>query len=391
VTIADSVGTGLYATGATLFFVQIVGLSPAELSRGLALGGVVGFFSSAPIGMLADRLGVKRMLIALQLWLAACFTLLAFVNNAVTFTLACALLFVAERSNSPMIQAVVTVLMQGRDQVTTMAKLRSIRNVGYTVGALLATPLLSFHSRWAGKAILLGNGASFVLAALLLSAIPVVGGEMARQPARRLRFLTGFGDRRFLAMTVLNGILALHMTMLSVALPLWIAKATRAPIVLVPTLIAVNTVLAVALQVRFARGAEGPGRSRITFVRAAAALGGCCLLMAAAGSVGQTAAIALLAGAAVLLTAGELWQSVVGWQLPFNYAPEERTAEYLAIFSMGVTAQSILGPMLIVAVVELRTPGWLALATLFCVTAVIAVPLLPVARETSVPKADVTA
>jgi MFS family permease len=71
-----------------------------------------------------------------------------------------------------------------------------------------------------------------------------------------------------------------------------------------------------------------------------------------------------------MLAAGELWQAVSGWDLPVRYAPEGRRGEYLAVFSLGVTAQGILGPVLVAALLGLGTVGWLVVGGLFVVARV---------------------
>lgn len=389
VSLLDSTGTGLYLAGATVFFIRMVGLSPVQVGIGLAIAATAGFLTTVPIGLAADRYGSKHTLVALQLWLACTFTGLAFVHGMVAFVLVGSLLAMADRSSPPMIQAVVADLTGGAKQVTTMATLRSVRNVGYSAGALIAASLLSVPGVWTFRCVLLGNAASFVVAAVLLSRVRVVPRGGAVRTAR-LGALRRLLDRHFLAVTGLNGILVLHMTLLSVALPLWVIEHTKAPVTLVPVLFAVNTVLAVALQMRFARGDGDARRGVRTFRRAAAALVLCCLVLAVAGSTGLWPTVVLLVVATVLLTAGELWQSVTGWEVPVRYAPDGRRGEYLAVFSLGVTAQSILGPVLVTALIVLGTAGWVIMAGLFVVAAALIGPAIAALERDRAPAAPST-
>jgi dipeptide/tripeptide permease len=126
--------------------------------------------------------------------------------------------------------------------------------------------------------------------------------------------------------------------------------------------------------VRFARGAGGGARGVRTFRRAAGALVLCCLVLAVAQATGVWLTVALLVLATVLLTAGELWQSITGWEVPVRYAPDGRRGEYLAVFSLGVTAQNILGPVLLTALIVLGTAGWVVLAALFVAAAALIGP-----------------
>jgi MFS family permease len=368
VSLFDSTGTGLYVAAAAVYFVRVIGLSTAQVGLGLGVAAVAGFVTTVPIGLAADRYGPHRTLIALQIWLAATFTALAFVHGFVLFVVVCSLVSMADRSISPTIQAIVANLGGGDHQVSTMATLRSVRNVGYSLGALLAGVLVSTGT-WGLRGVLLGNAASYVLAAALLTRLRISDRPGTRRTAPLAALRRTF-DRRFLMVTGLNGVLALHMTLLTVALPLWVLGHTKAPVVLVPILFVVNTALAVALQVRFARGDANVQRGVQTFRRAAVALVLCCATLAAAAMADRWAAAALLVVATVMLTAGELWQAVSGWDLPMRYAPEGRRGEYLAVFSLGVTAQGILGPVLVAALLGLGTIGWLVIGGLFVVAMV---------------------
>ena len=54
-TLANTIGTGLWVTGAALFLTRAVGLTPTEVGLGLTLAGLVGLTASVPLGGLADR------------------------------------------------------------------------------------------------------------------------------------------------------------------------------------------------------------------------------------------------------------------------------------------------------------------------------------------------
>ncbi|MGN5376866.1 MFS transporter [Streptomyces lasalocidi] len=378
VSLLDSLGTGLYLAGGTVYFVQGVGLSPAQLGMGLALAGGAGFLATVPVGLLADRCGARPVLIGLQLWLAAAFTALAFVHGPLAFAAVCSLMTMAERSAPPMIQAVVADLMGGAEQVGAMARIRTVRNVGYALGALLATPLMAVHELWTFRVLLLGNAVSYVVAALLLRtvAVPRRAGGPAVPGPRRSRLPRGLGDRRFLAVTGLNGVLVLHQTMLNVGLPLWVVRHTSAPVASVPLLFALNTALVIGLQVRFSRDPRQEGRNRRSLRWAAWLLAATGVLMALSAGPGRAGALVLLVLAVGTLTAGELWQSIAGWALPVDHAPEGRRAEYLSVFNLGVTVQAVLGPLAVTAVVALGPRGWLLLTAVFSAAALLSAPVL---------------
>ncbi len=362
VTITDSVGTGLYLSGSVVYFVRGIGLSSVHVGIGLTLAGLAGFLASVPLGMLGDRVGAKRLLIVLQLWRAIMLVLLSFATNFADFLAAAIGLTIAARSVSPSTQAVVAGVMTGTDRVATMAIMRSVRNLGYSLGAALTVPIFAADSLWAYRLIMLGNAATFVISALLLVRLrtPPTAGPMTG----RNRYPAGFRDWRFLSLALVTGCLSLHSSMLSIAVPLW-TLATGGPRWLVSVLFILNTILAVLLQVASARGSEKPGFGERALHRASIALIACCLIFAAAPLGGRHIVILVLTGGAIALTAGELFQSAGGWELSFRHSPPGCRAEYLAAFNLGPAAQDIAGPLLLTSVVTHRSAGWLALSLLF--------------------------
>ncbi|GGN01294.1 MFS transporter [Streptomyces fuscichromogenes] len=379
VALLDSVGTGFYLAGSTIFFIHVIGLSDAQVGLGLAATGLTAFLATVPLGVLTDRWGARRMLMAYQLWRAVWFAALAFVHGPVAFVVVSALLGLVERAVSPASQSVVSVAVPGRDRTRTLATMRSVRNIGFSVGAMLTAPLLAAGSTLAYRTIILADAASFVLAALLLARLRV---ETAPPPVRRggLSFLRGFGDRRYLELSALSCVLAVHMSVLAVAIPLWTVRETDAPAALVSALVVLNTVLVVLFQVPLAKGAErADGGLRAMRLAGLALIASCAVFAVAAAPLGPVFAGATLVVATLLLTAGELWHSIGSWELSYKYAPEHRKAEYLSIFALGNSVQDVLGPPLItVVVLGFGGAGWAALgALLLC--AVLLLPL-PVAR-----------
>ncbi len=382
VALTDSVGSGLYLAGSVMYLVRGVGLGTAEVGSGLTIAGLAGLAATVPLGVLGDRIGVKRLLVSLQLWRAVMLVALAFVHTFLSFVVVAIGLVIAARSVSPATQAVVAAVMSGGDRVSTMAIMRSVRNVGYSIGAALTVPVFAVDSLWAYRSILLGNAATFVASVLLLLPLRVVVAPDAT--AGRNRIPAGFRDWRFLRLAALNGFFSLHMTMLAVAIPLW-ALATATPRWLVSVLLVLNTVLAVLLQVASARGSDQPGFGERALRRAAVALVGSCLLFAAAPMGSRNLAIAFLVTGTVAMTVGELYQSAGGWELSFRHSPPERRAEYLAAFNLGPAGQDILGPLLLTTVVALGSLGWVLLGLLFGGAAVLIRPAVQAVDRATVP------
>lgn len=362
--LVDTLGTGLFIAGSVVFFIKHVGLSTAQVAIGLSVAGLTGFVASVPVGVLADRLGVRRVQVALHLWRATGFVLYVFCTNFVSFLLVTAMIGVGDRTSPTLNQALVAMSVSPEARVRTMSLLRAAKNLSFTAGGLLAAALLAVGSPVAYQALVLANAASFVAVALIVSRLPLLTGTRPPRAAAWWR-LPSLRDRRWLGLAGVNGVLCLHNSLLLVGIPLFILTRTSAPRSLVALLFVVNTVLVVLGQVRIGRATERAGAIR-GFRITGLVLALTCLVLVPAELIGTAAAIAVLLAAATVLTIGEMVQSAVAWDVSFVLAPAARQAEYLTVFNLGTTLETVAGPLIIPAII-LRAgfAGWPALAAVF--------------------------
>ncbi|GLW56069.1 MFS transporter [Kitasatospora phosalacinea] len=385
----DAIGTGMYLAGSALFFTKVVGLTASQVGIGLSVAGVLGLAAQPVIGWLADRWTPRKLLLLLNLYRACGFIAYVFADDFLSFLLIAAFLGVGEQAVFPIYQALAEQLAGADGRVAMMARMRVVFNVGFTLGGLLASIAIAVGTREAFSAIVLGNAASFVAAALLLSRLRLrnpaaPAGQQAGQKAKKspLR-LVALRDLRYLAVAAVNGVLVLHIALLGIGVPLWVSEHTDAPKALVGLLLVVNTVLAVLFQVRASAGTENVAGGVRAMHRAAAALVGACALFALAGSdLPVAAVVAVLLLGLVLLTAGELYQSAGGWGLSYALAPDHSRAEYLATFNLGTSAQFVLGPTIVtVGVIGSGTAGWGVLGVVFLLAGALVGPLARAAEK----------
>jgi hypothetical protein len=369
----DAVGTGAFLAVSVPFITRSVRLSEGSLGLGLTLSAAIALGTAIPIGILADRIGPKKVLVGVSLWRCACFVVYPFVQNLWQFLTVVCLLGLVDKAAAPMEQALVGQATATDDRVRVVAILRSLRNVGFTVGALLGGIGLLIDSRAGYSAILLVNAASFAVLATLASRLPVLSA-----PAKSLRrrfSVSVLRDGSFLSFTGINAVLTMHMTLLSIGIPLWIVGHTAVSSALISPLVAVNTVLAVALQVRASRDTDTIAGAARALVRAGICLAVCCLLLVAAPKLPVVLAVGVLLLAMVALTGGELFQSAGGWGGSYLLAVPGEEGVYLSVFWLGVAVQQIAAPVLVSVVVTSGTTGWAVLAALFAVCG-LAAPLI---------------
>jgi MFS family permease len=375
----DSIGTALYLAGGALFFTRVIGLSTGQVGIGLSAAGLLGFAAQPPLGWLADQIGPRRMLIMLNVCRAIGFVAYIAARNFAEFLIIAAFLGVGEQAVSPVYQAFAERVVGEDHRVGLMARVRVVYNAGYTVGGGLAAVAIGIGTFAAFAGMFAFNAFTFLAAAAALPWVKMIPREdsgpgephrprHSKQPARRMRRmrLTALRDRPYLYVAGLNGVLSLHMSILAIAVPLWVVLHTQAPRAVVGPLLVVNTLLAVVFQVRVTRGTDTVAGCCTAMRLASGALVACCVFFALTPDVTAAWAVAGAVAAVVAMTAGELYQSAAGWALSYQLAPDRARAEYFATFNLGRSVQYIAGPTIVtLGVIDHGVAGWLALAVVF--------------------------
>ncbi len=155
----------------------------------------------------------------------------------------------------------------------------------------------------------------------------------------------------------------MHMTILIVALPIWIGTRTAAPSWVYSVVVVLNTVTVMLLQVRVSRGVVSVESGARAMVRAGLLLAGCCVLFAAADGRGAVVAVVVLLAGAVLHVLGEMLQGAGQWSLSFGLAPDRAQGQYQGLFAMSQQLGTVATPALVTLLLtNLGAAGWLVLA-----------------------------
>jgi MFS family permease len=355
----DAVGRGLFLAGSVVFFTREVGLTAGQVGVGLSVAGLVGLVAGYPVGLVADRLGARRTLMALHLYRAVALAAYTLVDSFPGFVVVAGLVAIAAGSTVPVLQTLVGETVKPEQRVTTMGYLRAVQNAGFAIGGLLAAAAIGIDTRTAYVVLILVNAGSFVVSAAMVRLLP---RTTAGQRAPGAGTLAALRDRPFLVLTACNGVLLLHTTLLAVGVPLWILLHTHLSPVVVAGVFVMNTVLAVGLQVPVSATAKTLPGSGTAFRRGGLALALCCLLLVASGYRDGSVAVALLALAVIALTFGEMLQAAAAWSVGFALAPEAQRASYLSVLGMGTSAQSMAGPVIVTSAVGAGVWGMVLLA-----------------------------
>jgi MFS family permease len=375
-----AVGSGVFLAGNAVFFTQVVGLSPAQVGVGLSIAGVLAFLVSVPAGRLADRIGPRRVW-----WLAcagegAAYLCYPWVHGFDGFLGVVLVLALMDSAGSSARGGYTLAVIPRGERVRTLAFVRSALNIGFTVGALSSGVALSIGNHRVVAGLPVATGVVLLVAAGLVrrlprsrDLVPSPTADPAETPAAVAR-RTALRNRPFLVLSLLNGQLGVNQVLLTVVFPLWLVERTDAPHAALAWLYGTNTVLAVLLQVRIARGSETlVGALRAARVAAAAVVVACTLAMSTHWSAGWST-VAVLWAAYVAVTAAELFSSAASWGLVSELTDPDRRAEYQGAWKLGTQFQAMVGPALCTWLAVTWSPfGFLVIAAV----AVLAAAAMP--------------
>ena len=200
-----------------------------------------------------------------------------------------------------------------------------------------------------------------VVAAALVTRLPE--GERKAIPAGLRRF-AAVRDLPFLGVIGVSAVLASHVTIVLVTLPLWMLSRTSLPHFVVPLVLVVNTVFVILFQVRASKGAETvAGASRVARRSGYWLAGGCLVVALTALTDNLVLLTAAVVVAVLVLSTAEIMQSASAWGLGFGLAPDHAQGEYLGAFDLHVIIQNIVGPAILAGIVVASGPwGWLVIA-----------------------------
>lgn len=381
--LAKTVGHGIIMSVIVLYFTRKVGLSPDEVGVALSGGAAIGMLGSVPVGHLADVLGPRNVTVALLCLLGVFAGAYAFVHSFAWLLVVISLALMAESSTDASRGALVAGLIPPGERVRAFSYMRSIANVGVALGAMAGGVALYLDSTPVYLGVLMGGGVCFILSGIAYLAVPSVPATAKERGGPRWVALR---DRPYVAMALLNAVLVMHITILTVALPVWISTRTAAPPWMYSAVLVLNTAVVVVMQVRVSKGSESPDGGARAMRRSGLLLALCCLLFATAqGRPEQIAVIVLLAGASVHVF-GEMLQGAGQWSVSFGLAPDDAQGQYQGLFAMSVQLGTVATPALAtVLLTSLGWAGWLILAVPLALAGIAFPDVVRSAERTRIP------
>jgi MFS family permease len=341
-------GTGLILTAMTLYAIRVVHLTAERSGLALTVAGLVGLLVSMPIGRLADRRGprdVFRLSLLLVGLAAASYVFLA--HSFISYLLVA---IVDGSALTASTTAGVALLRRvgAEDATTFRSQATAVLNLGMSFGIATCGVAIELNTVDAYRALFLGNALSCLAGVVLLSWLP----KFEPLPgAHDVSPFTALRDRPFVAYTLLSGAMYMQYMVLALLLPVWVVFHTDAPRWSVSAFMIINTAMVVLYQVRVGKTVRTIRQGGASYRRAGVIFLISCSAMGLATGLPAWGALLLLAGAVVLHTYGELWQSSAMFALDFGLAPPHAQGQYQGLVAMGNFTGQALSPLVLVGLV----------------------------------------
>lgn len=376
-TFVNAVGRGAYLTAGVLYFTQALHLPVQQVGVALSIAGLLSLAAGPPSGHLADRIGGRGLYLGTLLCGALATAAFAMTTEFWGFLVAACASACAATAGVAARGPLIAHHSPERPQ-EFRGYLRSVSNIGISIGTLPAGWAIQVDTRLGYIVLILGTAVTFLAAAAIIAFLPPTPPVPARNGPRWI----ALRDLPYVALTVLDGLMAIQFKVLTIAVPLWIVASTAAPHWLISATMLVNTVIIGLFQARTARGVNTPTAAGRAMRRAGTTFLISCTVIAFAADVPPWAAAAMLLAGVIVHTVGELWHAAGGFELSFALAPPHAIGQYQGLFGMGMSASEFLGPALVtILCIEWGQPGWIVLGCAFAAVGLLVPPAARIAER----------
>ncbi|MEW2485853.1 MFS transporter [Streptomyces sp. NPDC048411] len=356
----DSLGTGLILAFTVVFFARTTSVSLAAIGAAMTVARLLALPTSMVVGPLIDRFTARRtaawgnlvsvvgylgFLLTHSVWQIVAVVFLVQVGHTTYWT-----------SSSGLV-----VLASPEDRRTTwFGFMAALRNTAMGIGGALAAFAFTLGEETALRAIVVGNAASYVLAATLLYAWRPTPQDVPREPPgdtpdersepQAEKSGAGYGmvlrDLPYALLIGVNASMVFGQMLIKVLLAIYIVDALDLPAWTAGTLIVVNAIQVSLTQTLVAKRSEGSRMTRVVML--AAVLNATAFVLFAVLYVTPDAvAYVGLFVAMVVFTLGEVIAFPALDTLSVSMAPSTIRGRYLATYQLSWTVGEAAAPGLL--------------------------------------------
>ena len=331
--VADTVGSGLFMPITLLYFLAMTDLSLVQIGSALSLSALLTMPGAFVIGSLVDRLGPRRMMLIGNLVQAAGMVAYLWADSLLAVALWTTLLNLGRQSFWGSFGNVVTAISAPGERELWFGFLQAVRNLGYSVGGVLAGIALQIGTDLAYQSVVVVNAVTFLLAFVLLLDVP--DHRVAKADDAPME---GWGvvlrDRAYLRLVLGQLGFVAGMMVLNFALPVYVAETIDLPGWVVGAIFTLNTAMVALGQGLVVRQMAGRVRVRMMGLAQLVFVVSYAMFVVAGWLPVWLAVVVMLVGAAVY-TLGELTGGPVFSATAAEAAPDHLRGRYLGLFQLS--------------------------------------------------------
>lgn len=364
--VIDTLGTGLFLPFTILYFLATTRMPVAEVGLGLAVSGGASLPFGPVCGSLADRWGARAVVVGSNVLRMAGFVGFLGVRTFPELLITSLIVQLGNRAFYASYAPLVTQVAPVGQRERWFGFVGSLRNVGFSLGGLIAGVAITGGGKDAYYAIVIVNAVSFGLAAILLTRLKLRPLPIAEESAlSRQGWRAVLVDRPYLMLTAVNLAFAMATNALDLVLPVYLVRVLALPAWTAGASFGLNCILVSFAQAPVVTKLEGRDRTRL-LVLAGLISAISVLVFLAADGLPVAAALTLVVVGVVLFSASELIASPVMSAMSAEAAPDALRGRYIALFQMSWTISNSVGVAVLTWLISIgaaATWGFLAVVS----------------------------
>ena len=388
----DAVGSGVFMPISMLYFLVATPLTLVQVGAAISIASAVSIPAGPIVGGIVDRVGAQRVLQVANLMQAAGFAAYLVVDSFTGVLLATILVSVGRTGFWGSFGATVAVISRPGEREMWFGFLGALRNVGFALGGLVSGLAITVGTEAAYAAVVVANAGSYLLAFVLLRAVPNTVTPHAHEDGTPHE---GWGvvlrDRRYALLVLTQTAFSMAMMALNFAMPIYATQTLGLAGWVAGALFTINTIMVGFGQGLLVRSLTGRVRNRVLLV-ANLAFALSFLVLLGATRTGVVLATVLVLGGAAVYTLGEMLGGPVLAALAAEAAPDHLRGRYLAWNQVAWTVTGAAAPVTFAALLSQGAAvTWLSMTALSLVGALLTVWLgrvLPHAGEAITNRAE---
>lgn len=355
----DAVGSGVFMPVCVLYFLVTTDLSLVQVGAAISLAAAVALPVGPLLGGVVDRYGAKHVLLVGNALQAVGYVAYLVTDSFVALTGWTVVVTIGRTAFWGSYGNIVAAISVPGEREKWFGFLGALRNVGFAVGGLLSGLAITIGTGTAYAGVVVLNAASYVLAFVLLLAVPPTAATGHRHVAGG--WGTVLRDRPYRLLWCAQLTYSTSMMVLNFAMPVYATAVLGLPGWVTGAVFTLNTVLVGFGQGLAVRAMTGARRWRVLLLANGVFAASFVVLLGASRLSVVMATVAMLVGS-VVYTLGELLGGPVHGALSAEAAPEHLRGRYLSLIQLAWNVSGTVAPVGLAWLLD-RGPSvtWLAL------------------------------